>query len=97
MSGPTLTYPGDLTTEVVGEIKGPTLHGEFLTAIGATFRMERGQPAQTVVEYAYGVRCDLCAGLVPEVDLASLARLPRATRLSVRVRHDVCPPREGTE
>lgn len=45
-----LTYPGDCT-HIVGEVKGPNLMGEMLTAVAATYDPETDS---TRVGFAYG-------------------------------------------
>lgn len=66
MSGPTLHYPGNLTDSILGEVKGPTVHGEYLTAVKAAYDYP---PGRTTVEFAYGIRCAECAGIVDPASL----------------------------
>lgn len=99
---PTLTYPGDVTADVVGMVMGPATHGGFATCLSATYVMDADHPAGiTRATFKDGVRCCQCGDLCTTADADPRLVATAAHRGGVRVSHTKCPehdpPTEGAD
>lgn len=83
----TLTYRGDVSIELLGTVKGPTLDGEYLTVVKTNYIVDKQHPAgATIAEFKYGIRCSLCG----QIAASDVPTYPPSQRYELRVRHNGC-------